>query len=248
MLGKIKYTYMPKNRATDAILSSLSYGLKSTGAIDFRIIDNKDKGRRLYPPKLSSCVLTCEIDNLKTLIENLVEDDVEVILLNDFDLDLDDIKEEFCKIVQTYDILLCVNNIVDLENSKNNISVLIDPEIHELEGEEWEDVKEGILENLNEKRDSIYNNISSLKDSSISSLLDLFNLDSLYSNDDKEIGHLDIEDIDIKEQYSYTTKDSEMCVSLTETDEILITCNEDYVVVPKEQIGFLFDTLKKLMK
>lgn len=252
MLRKIKYTYIPQKKSMDAILSSLSYAIKATGALDYKIIDNKAKGRRLYPSQLSDSVITCEKDELLKIIEQIVEDDVEVILLNGFDLELDEIRESFCNIVKDYDILLCINNIIDLENSESNISVFIDPDVDELDEDEWESVKEDISKSLEERKEDIKNNKSSqgLQGSSaLSNLLDLFNLDTLYS-DKPDKGHdlLDVEDIDIKEQYSYATKKTEMCISLTESDEILITCDDDYVVVPKEQIQFLFDTLKKLMK
>lgn len=249
MLGKIKYTYIPKKKSTDAILTSLSYAIKSVGAIDYRIIDNKAKGRRLYPSQLSQKVITCEYDKLKDLLERLAEDDVEVILFNDFDIELDEIKKEFCEIVKDYDILLCINNVLDLENSKSNISVLIDPDVHELEDEEWDSVKEEILENL---EDAKHKDTDDKEDSKLSSLLDLFGLDSLYSQkSDKSYDNLDLldmEEVDIKEQYSYSTKNSELNVSLTEDDKILITCDDDYVVIPEEQVQFLFETLQKLIK
>ena len=69
------------------------------------------------------------------------------------------------------------------------------------------------------------------------------------SNEDKKTTILSkIDEIDIQEQYSHATQETELIISLTTTDEIMIDCNDEYVTIPKDQIEFLIDTLGKLVK
>lgn len=252
MLGKIKYSYIPQTKSTDAILSSLAYAIKATGGIDYVIIDNKAKGRRLYPSRIAENVMNCDKNKLEETIKGLIDKDIEVILLNDFDINLDEVREKFCTLVKTYDILLCVNNILDLDNSKSNISIYIDPDVDELDYDEWLDIKEEILQNLEDAQDEIKESKSS-DAPGLSSLLDLFGLDKLYDdnkpNASKEYSDADdIEDLNIKEQYSYVIDDLELTVSLTDKDDVLINNEEDFIIVPKKQMRFLLDALSKLIK
>lgn len=255
MLGKIKYSYIPRTKATDAILSSLAYAIKATGAIDYMIIDNKASGRRLYPNSVSNSIMYCEKKDLATQIESLYDSEIEIILINGFDINLDEIKKDYCHLVKDKDLLLCINNILDLEDNDSNISIFIEPDISDLDEEEWIDVKEEILQSLEEAQEERTKKTKSNKDSSISSLLDLFGLDKLKKKqDDEPICFDDIkiddflyDDLEIIEQYSYTVNDSEIVVSLTDKNEFLINNGEDFIIVPDKQVQFLIDSLTKLV-
>lgn len=251
MLGKIKYSYIPKAKSMDAILSSLAYAVKATGALDYKLIDSIAGGIRIYPEEIKDNVIMCHHEDLKKTIKQLVKQDIEIIILNGFSLDLDEIKNDFCQIVEEYDIMLCVNKLTDLKNG-NNISVVIEPEVHKLEDEEWESVKQEILDNLEQAKEGV---IEKPKKDDLSSLLELFGLGDIYNKSDedekdnkKTIYDFDEDEIDIEEQYSHTIANSELYVSLTSSNEILIELNEEYVVIPKTQVAFLVDTLQKLVK
>lgn len=255
MIGKIKYSYIPKSNSLDAILSSLAYAIKATGAYRYKLIDNSSSGIRIYPDEIKGNVIRCSSNDLINTINDLVDEDMEleVILVNGFDISLDELRESYCNIVRYNDILLCVNNIKELENKRNNISIVIDPEIYDLDEDEWEETKEEILVNLDEAKDKSLRkaekNIFDSKDNdSMNSLLKLFGLDALYDEDKKTTILSKMDEIDIQEQYSHATQETELIISLTTTNEIMIDCNDEYVTIPKDQIEFLIDTLGKLVK
>lgn len=131
MLKEIKYTYIAKNKSTDAILTNLTYSLKSFEDYvnGYKIFDDINYGIRMYPDIIQENVELCSKDELIQKIEECVEDDIELILINGFDIDLDEIKEKYAKIVDETEIMLCINRLYDV---KENISVSIDPSIHKL--------------------------------------------------------------------------------------------------------------------
>lgn len=255
MIGKIKYSYIPKNNTLDAILSSLAYAIKATDAYKYKLIDNSSSGIRIYPDEIKENVIRCSSDNLIETINDLLSKDIELelILINGFDISLDELRESYCDIVKYNDILLCVNNIKELENKCSNISIVIDPEISDLDEDEWEETKEEILSSLDDAKNNIIKetekNILNYKDNdNMNNLLKMFNLDTLYNKNKKNTILSEIDEIDIEEQYSHSTQDTELIISLTTTGQIMIDCDDEYVTIPKDQIEFLIDTLGKLVK
>lgn len=255
MIGKIKYSYIPKNNTLDAILSSLAYAIKATDAYKYKLIDNSSSGIRIYPDEIKENVIRCSSDNLIETINDLLSKDIELelILINGFDISLDELRESYCDIVKYNDILLCVNNIKELENKCSNISIVIDPEISDLDEDEWEETKEEILSSLDDAKNNIIKetekNIFNYKDNdNMNNLLKMFNLDTLYNKNKKSTILSEIDEIDIEEQYSHSTQDTELIISLTTTGQIMIDCDDEYVTIPKDQIEFLIDTLGKLVK
>lgn len=245
MLGKIKYSYIPRTKATDAILSSLAYAMKATDSIDYMLIDNKATGRRLYPERISENVISCHKEDLLSQIEELCDREIDTILVNGFDIDLDEVKERFCQVVIDNDILLCINNVLDLENNNSNVSIFIEPDICNLDDEEWEDIKEEILQSLEEAQQKR----TKSKNTDLSSLLSLFGLDNLNKNNkDIDIEWLDEDDMDLNvvEQYSYTVNNSELVISLNSENDIIINNEDDFILIPKKQVNFLIETLNKL--
>lgn len=131
MEKEIKYTYIAKNKSTDAILTNLTHSLRTFDDYinGYKIFDNIKYGVRMYPDVIQENVELCSKEELKNKIEECIEDDIELILLNGFDIDLDEIKNVYAKIVDESDIMLCINRLYDV---KENVSVTIDPSIHKL--------------------------------------------------------------------------------------------------------------------
>lgn len=134
MQKEIKYTYIAKSKSTDSILTSLTHSLKAFDEYinGYKIFDDIRHGVRMYPNIIQENVEICSKDALLPKIEECIEDNIELILLNGFDIDLDEIKEKYAKIVDEADIVLCVNRLYDVQE---NVSVTIDPSIHELNEE-----------------------------------------------------------------------------------------------------------------
>lgn len=249
MLGKIKYSYIPKEKSTDAILSSLAYAIKASNALDYKIIDSVASGARIYPEEVKDYVIRCHHEELKAQIRKEAEAGIEIIILNAFCLDLDEIRNDFCELVEEYDIMLCVNILTDLEKG-SNISIVIETDIKDLDEEEWVVVRQEILDSLDAVKDG--KTTANNKKDDLSGLLEIFGLKDLYKNnykdDDEDELIFDDEEVDIKEQYSHCIKDSEMSISLTTSNDILIETDDDFVLVPKKQVSFLVSTLQKLVK
>ena len=246
MLGKIKYSYIPRTKATDAILSSLAYAMKAADSIDYMLIDNKRAGRRIYPHSMAENVITCQKEDLLSEIEKLAEREIEVILVNGFDINLDEVREKFCQVVIENDILLCINNVLDLENNDSNVSIFIEPDICELDDDNWEDIKEEIIQNLEDAQVKTKKSKADL-----SNLLSLFGVDNLTKTGkdlDDTIDWLedDVIDLEVVEQYSYTVNNSELVISLNSENDILINNEDDFIMIPQKQVSFLIETLNKL--
>lgn len=245
MLGKIKYSYIPKEKSTDAILSSLAYAIKASNALDYKIIDSIASGTRLYPEEVKDYVTRCHHEELKTRIRKEAEAGIEIIILNGFCLDLDEVRNDFCELVEEYDIMLCINILTDLEKG-SNISIVIETDIKDLDMDEWETVRQEILDSL----DAVKNEKNGVpnKKEDLAGLLEIFGLKDLYMDEDGEELIFDEDDVDIKEQYSHILRDSEISVSLTTSNDVLIEANDEFVLVPKKQVSFLVSTLQKLVK
>lgn len=134
MQKEIKYTYIAKNKSTDAILTNLTHSLKTFDEYinGYRIFDDINYGIRIYPDIIQENVEVCSKDDLINKIEECIDDEIDLILLNGFDIDLDEIKDVYAKIVDDSDIMLCINRLYDV---KENVSVTIDPSIHKLNEE-----------------------------------------------------------------------------------------------------------------
>lgn len=260
MISQIKYSYIPKNKLTDGILSSLTHALNKYGDYidDFRIIDNKDLGIRIYPKEMKDCLSNCSQEDItREIIEHAQEEDVDLIIINGFDISLDEIRNVYCAIVEEYDIMLCINKAVDYDIN-SNVSVTIDPEIVNIEDSEWEIAKEEMLESLEDaakkqakKSVSLYSEDKENKDflNSDSKLFEeLLNIfDNAASSDELILSALSDIDEDIEEEYSHTINDSTLDISKTTEKNVVIRIEEkdEYVVVPKEHITFLIDCLEK---
>lgn len=256
MISQIKYSYIPKSKLTDGILSSLTHALNKYGDFidEFRIIDNKDLGIRIYPKEMNDCFSNCSQEDVtREIIEHAQEEDVDLIIINGFDISLDEIRKTYCAIAEEYDIMLCINKAVDYDIN-SNVSVTIDPEIVNIEDSEWETVKEEMLESLDSA-------VKKQADKTIT-LFDADNDDDFIKSDghffkdllnmlstDETINSisLSLDEEDIEEEYSHTVNNSTVDISKTTNGNVTICVEEEdeYVVIPKEHIEFLIDCLEK---
>lgn len=132
MQKEIKYTYIAKSKSTDAILTSLTHSLKAFDEYinGYKIFDDINYGVRIYPGIIQENVERCAKEDLVDKIHECIEKGIELILLNGFDIDLDEIKETYAKIVDENEIMLCINRLYDVTE---NVSVNIAPSIHTLD-------------------------------------------------------------------------------------------------------------------
>lgn len=244
MFGQIKYSYIPKSNTTEAILSSFTHAYKAVNGImsDYRLIDNIESGIRMYPEELASNVIKLPKEKLYSEIENLIKDDVDLIILNGFDISLDEIREKYSALVEESGIYLCINIFSDI-SEENNISINIDSAIIDVEEDEWEKIKIQITDSMdkatNDDESDKFKPKNPLKD-----LLDLFKNDSL--TEKRDLGINIPEDLDIVELFSHQTTESELFISYNTDDSITIECNGDSIDISNKHFKFLLQSIESI--
>lgn len=250
MQKEIKYTYIAKNKSTDAILTNLTHSLKTFDEYinGYRIFDDINYGIRIYPDIIQENVEVCSKDDLINKIEECIDDEIDLILLNGFDIDLDEIKDVYAKIVDDSDIMLCINRLYDV---KENVSVTIDPSIHKLNEEKWlpikEEIEESMLDVVEECNDDDFSLLKKITPVSFKGDNDLDKLlKSLFEADIDKSNKLDniIPDV----TYSQVLQDKELHITKTINGDIVIDNEIDMITIEKDQIDFFINTITNLIK
>lgn len=256
MFKEIKYTYIAKNKSTDAILTNLTQSLKNfDGCLEgYRVFDNIEHGIRVYPDIVQDNVEICCKKDILEKIEDCIEEGIELILINGFDIDLDEIKESYAKLVEDTGIMLCINQLYDVEE---NVTVSIDPSIYKLGKKEWQELKESIEESMldvvEEVKDEDFTLLKKIKPST--------SLKSKSSDEETEFSNVlkKIFDIDMERNnkldlmspdvvYSQVLKDKELHITKTVNGDIIIDNEIDMITIEKDQIDFFLSTISNLLK
>lgn len=256
MLKQIKYTYVPKDKSTDGIMTSLSHALVSSFVAigEYKIIDNIETGVRIYPDNIQSYAMRCSEDEALKFVKQFIEEEYDLILLNGFDIDLDKIKTVYAPLVDEHDFILCINRLQDVED---NVSVSIDPSIHLMDEEKWEEVRKEIEEDMEDvmmefKDDDDEEflkkiipisslNSSNASKSSLSLLEELLN-PKLKDKDEQ------LEGMEPDVIYSQVLSDKELHITKTIDGCIVIDNEIDMITIEKDQIDFFINTVSQLLK
>lgn len=259
MLKKIKYSYIPKTKVVNSVLTSLYYckqNFDDPYDVDFIVIENISNGLRFYPDELENKIIRSKKEDLIININKTIEqNDIQLLLINGYDLDLDYIKNELLPIAINKEIGIAVNIIKDNLNNEDILSVMIQDKTINYTNEEWEKAKKEIESILNEQCDETYDEKEYL-DIDIDSLTTFKDLLDHIDISGKEIeSYLDEkynfdmeEDIIIEEEYIYKTKEKETKISLLKDKDIIIEKDGDFVLIEKECIDFIFNSLKLILK
>lgn len=246
MFGQIKYSYIPKSNATEAILSSFTHAYKALDGMvsDYRLIDNIEAGIRIYPEDIQNNVMKVSKDDLLSEIDNLIKDDVDLIILNGFDIDLDEIRDDYSSLVEESEIYLCINIFADISGN-NNVSISISPGIVSVDDDEWEEMKEEILEAMNEVSTESKSKDSKDKSKIKSPLEDLLELFRVSDAEEKSRKYL-LDDLDVVELFSHQSNESEIYISYNTDDTVTIECNSESVDIPSNHFLFLIQSLNSI--
>lgn len=250
MFKEIKYTYIAKNKSTNAVLTNLTNALKTFDGLisEYKILDNVQHGIRVYPEIIQNNVEICSKDEIVDKIENYVEDGVELILLNAFEIDLDEVKDIYAKIVDESEIMLCINCLYDV---KENVSVSIDPSIHKLNDKKWKNVKESIEENMldvvEECNDEDFNLLKRINPLSLDEDNDFSStfkkiLESSFGTD--KSNKLDSMTPDVV--YSQVLQDKELHITKTINGDIVIDNEIEMITIEKDQLDFFINIINSL--
>ena len=264
MLKEIRYTYIAKNKSTDAILTNLTQSLKNfDGCLDgYKVFDNIEHGIRVYPDIVQENVEICCKKDVIDKLENCIEEGIELVLINGFDIDLDEIKDFYAELVDSSDITLCINQLYDVEE---NVTVSIDPSIYKLDEKEWQELKESIEESMldvvEEVKNEDFNLLRKIKPSSnskdnkkdekknkdINSANDFSNvLKKIFDIDAEKNNKLDLISPDVI--YSQVLKDKELHITKTVSGDIIIDNEIDMITIEKDQLDFFLSTISNLLK
>lgn len=256
MLKQIKYTYITKDKSTGGIVTSLSHALKSLDVLlgEYKVIDNIEMGVRIYPESVQPFTIRCSEDEVLQLVKQFINDGIELILLNGFNIDLDEIRTTYAPLVDEYDFMLCINKLYDVEE---NISITIDPTIYKMDDEKWKKVKKEIEEDMEdvmmefeldeeESMDFLKKivPISALKPKKPGAN-NIF--EELFAFNSKE-KHDKLDGMEPDVTYSQVLSDKELHITKTVDGCIVIDNEIDMITIDKDQIDFFINTISQLLK
>ena len=123
MKANIKYNYIPKGKITISTLTQM-FELTEEEIYNIGIIDNASKGVRLYSDEISKYAYLCKPSDLVSQINSLIKKQVCVMIINNYNLDLDTIRKDLLPLSKEYNITFIINEELS-SNIKNRVSMNI---------------------------------------------------------------------------------------------------------------------------
>ena len=123
MKANIKYNYIPKGKITISTLTQM-FELTEEEIYNIGIIDNASKGVRLYSDEISKYAYLCKPSDLISQINSLIKKQVCVMIINNYNLDLDTIRKDLLPLSKEYNITFIINEELS-SNIKNRVSMNI---------------------------------------------------------------------------------------------------------------------------
>ena len=280
MKSKFKITYIPNNKRLDSAITTaidetldlyddntptdiVVYNNIQTMDIkmaELNIIENFLRSKTEYVAK----------DKLYYKIQTAVKMKKGIIVLNGYDITLEDFRNEIYPTIKDKGVVLAINNIVDdeeLKRSSTNEYVLED----DIDDEEWatidkeieeqyeEDVKKGASKNDMDMFTELMCKILDIdfdKDDNkitYAGKIDMKDLPKLFSEEDKEKTNTEKkeepnkENVKISETVTYTNNNGCLAIDLLDNGDIeLGNDSGEYMVINKSCIPFLLNYLYTL--
>ena len=123
MKANIKYNYIPKGKITISTLTQM-FELTEEEIYNIGIIDNASKGVRLYSDEISKYAYLCKPSDLISQINSLIKKQVCVMIINNYNLDLDVIRKDLLPLSKEYNVTFIINEELS-SNIKNRVSMNI---------------------------------------------------------------------------------------------------------------------------
>lgn len=239
-MDKIKYTFIPADNIDDGMMQVVFS--KDIIYTDVYIINNAARGI-LLDQDLKGMIKVATEKNLDEVLRKVaMEDECEAIVINGFNISLDDIRNKYIDFAKQYDIYLCVNKISD--KVTKNVTLNINYDILDATEEEWEERKKQINEQVDLyaelKEEDYYDNDFITK--TFKSLL-FPNTDSVILKDfdtlEKKISIENDKDIDIKETYTYINQGEEITIHKLNDNSVVISDGDSEVIIGENLLSFL---------
>lgn len=110
--NKITYNYIPNKHASLWTCLADLYKIKE----DYRIIDNMSKAIRIYPLNMKSRVMRCSQEALVDKLENILKQDITAIIINDFEIEFDFMRDNIMPLISEYGASLFINNHIESDS------------------------------------------------------------------------------------------------------------------------------------
>lgn len=229
-MNKIKYTIVPKDNVDNGMMQVLF--AKDVVYRDILVIDNAALG--IVVEKSCEMIKVATESTLESTIKNsLIDDQYDTIILNGFDISLDDVKNIYVPIAREHDIYICINVISTFECA-DNITIHLDFKTEQLEEEDWQDVKERILLEVEAK--SKEQSPVEVEQQANNMMLDMFKQDTSKLDDIEE-------DCNIIETYMYSNVSEEINIHRLKCGDIIINNGDDEVLLSNDVLKFVIESL-----
>ena len=272
--NKIIYNYIPTQH--NSLYVALSDMLKTEA--DFAIIDNANKPIRIYPKQLKNKVMRCKEESLTNQIEFALELGFPIVVVNDFRIDFDTMREKLMPLVSEYNACLYINNPIE-SASEDKLVLAFNDKVLNCSEEKWEEIKqqsdESILDFMliEEEHDYFDNEDDEDEDKSygerFEELYKLLNTENslrgmlepinppltdnyikagalpLKGNSNEIYNRFEKENI--KEEYSHTSNNETITLSLTVDNNIIISDGQEAIKISNDKLNFFINTLKNLV-
>lgn len=152
--GQVNFNFISKNNKTAATFKCLndcySENKDINSIFDFRIIDNITSPIEVYQDDFyKNRTERCHLDDLTKKIESILQDDSIKIIIINFLLDLNYVKDSLIELAIKYDAVISVNVALDREFEKS-FCVHFDKKIMDLDDDEWNEICSEVYEQLND--------------------------------------------------------------------------------------------------
>lgn len=276
--NKIIYNYIPKKH--NSLLVALSDMIKTEE--DFAIIDNIIKPIRIYPKNLKNRIMRCKQESLIDKIEFALEMGFPIVVINDFPISFDHMREELMPLISEYNACLYINNPIE-SSSEDKLILAFNDKILDCSEEKWEEIKEQSNESIYDfmlvepeddyldDEDEYYDDDEEEKSygERFEELCKLLNADKtqgvlepihspLITFDHINAGALPqkgnstesynrFENENIKEEYSHTSNNETLTLSLTVDNNIIVNDGQEAIKISNDKLNFFINTLKNLV-
>ena len=111
-MGKVQLSYLSNKNNSLVISNTITDLYKIKDLYNYSIIENMSKAIRIYPSNVKDMVERCTKENLLNKLKNVLNKEIKNIVINDFDVDFDTIKNEIMPLAQEHDANIFVNILI----------------------------------------------------------------------------------------------------------------------------------------
>ena len=178
MINRIKFNYISKDNAIDAMDMLLTELYFSTNGEQFKIIDNM-KAIRIYPSYIEDNITRTVQADLTASIEISLKQGVQGFIINNFEIDFDYAREVLMPLAKKYDAYFFILSTVE-KDMEDRVTISFTEDIIDIDDEKWEiektQAEEAIKTNIN-KQASLNNKKTDKNNKNNDNLLKLFGLE-----------------------------------------------------------------------